>query len=82
MNGDERMRDDGAENDYLWDRSGPVDLDVARMERLLRGQAHADAPRRAPPQIPARTRGFVRTACRSAYVRTAQIPGNDRDGDE
>ena len=60
MNGDERMRDDGTENDYLWDRSGPVDLDVARMERLLRGQAHADVARRArgasPPEPALRMR--------------------------
>jgi hypothetical protein len=44
MNGDGRMHD---HNDYLWDRSGLVDLEVARLERLLRGHAHADAPRRA-----------------------------------
>lgn len=51
-NGDERMHDDdkrgdGQGNDYLWDRTGPVDLEVARLERLLRRHAHADAPRRA-----------------------------------
>jgi ferric-dicitrate binding protein FerR (iron transport regulator) len=44
MNGDERMHHD---DDYLWDRSGPVDADIARLERLLRGYGHAGAPRRA-----------------------------------
>ena len=44
MNGDERMHDN---DDYLWDRGGPVDPEIARLERLLRGHAHADAPRRA-----------------------------------
>lgn len=43
MNGDEAMHD---KDDYLWDRSGPVDPEIARLERLLRGHAHADAPRR------------------------------------
>ena len=53
MNGGERMQDDGMDNDYLWDRSGPVDLEVARLERLLRGHAHADAPRRAGVHVTA-----------------------------
>jgi hypothetical protein len=44
MNGDERMHQD---DDYLWDRRGPVDADVARLERLLGGYRHAGAPRRA-----------------------------------
>ena len=43
MNGDERMHQD----DYLWDRSGPVEADVARLERLLGGYRHGNAPRRA-----------------------------------
>ena len=59
MNGDERMHDD-VDNDYLWDRSGPVDLEVARLERLLRGHAHADVARRArvatPPKPVVRVR--------------------------
>jgi hypothetical protein len=50
MNGEERMHDN---DDYLWDRSGPVDLEIARLERLLRGHAHADAPRRVPPALQA-----------------------------
>ena len=54
MNGDERMREEGMDNDYLWDRSGLVDLEVASLERLLRGHAHADVPRRAPVALPAK----------------------------
>lgn len=46
MNGDHDMHD---HDDYLWDRSGPVDPQVARLERLLRGHAHVDAPRRVRP---------------------------------
>jgi hypothetical protein len=42
------------DNDYLWDRSGPVDLEVARLERLLRAHAYADAPRRARVDVPAK----------------------------
>ena len=60
MNGDERMREEGMDNDYLWDRTGPVDLEVARLERLLRGHAHADVARRArvatPPKPVVRVR--------------------------
>lgn len=33
MSGDEH-------NDYLWDRSGPVDSEIARLERLLRPHGH------------------------------------------
>lgn len=46
MNGDERMRDEGMDNHYLWDRSGPVDPEVARLEGLLRGYVHRETPRR------------------------------------
>lgn len=60
MNGGERMREEGMDNDYLWDRTGPVDLEVARLERLLRGHAHADVARRArvasPPKPVVRVR--------------------------
>lgn len=52
MNGDERMQGGDMDNDYLWDRSGPVDLEVVRLERLLRGHAHADAPRRTRVDVP------------------------------
>ena len=66
MNGDQRRRDDGMGNDYLWDRSGPVDLEVARLERLLRGHAHDfDASRRSPSAVaivPARARRRWRAA--------------------
>ena len=60
MNGDQRRPDDGMDNDYLWDRRGPVELEVARLERLLRGHAHdVDAQRRSPRAVavvPARAR--------------------------
>lgn len=54
MNGDDfKPRDD----DYLWDRSGPVDAEVARLERLLRVHAHdAAAPRRVPSARSLRSR--------------------------
>jgi len=51
MSGDERMRDDGMDNDYLWDRSGPVDPEIARLERLLGAHAHTHAPRRVRSAI-------------------------------
>lgn len=54
MNGDEM------DNDYLWDRSGPVDLEAARLERLLRGHAHADAPRRARVDVPVKPVAYSR----------------------
>lgn len=44
MNGDERPFE---ADDYLWDRSGPADVGVARLERLLGSYGHCDAPRRA-----------------------------------
>lgn len=69
MSGDERMRDDGMDNDYLWDRSGPVDPEVARLERLLRDSAHADVPRRvrrSPTPVPARPRRRWRMALATA----------------
>ena len=60
MSGDERMQNDGMDNDYLWDRSGPVDLEVARLERLLRGHAHVDVPRRVRAAAPVKTRMRLR----------------------
>ncbi len=47
MKGDERMH--GDDDDYLWDRSGPVDPQVARLERLLGAYAHANTAGR--PQV-------------------------------
>lgn len=75
MNGDDDMHDEFMHDndDYLWDRSGPVDPQVARLERLLRGHAHADAPRRArhpaqaKPVATARRRRW-RTAFAAAAV--------------
>ena len=43
---------DGQRDDYLWDRSGPVDPEIARLEHLLRGHAQ-QAPRRAARSVPA-----------------------------
>ena len=45
--------DEDRRDDYLWDRSGPVDPEIARLERLLRGHAHAQVPRRAARSVPA-----------------------------
>jgi len=45
MNGEEGMH--GHDDDYLWERKGAADPEVARLERLLGAYAHADAPRRA-----------------------------------
>jgi hypothetical protein len=45
-----------ADDDYLWDRSGPVDPEVARLERLLGGYAHATPLRRARRGTPAKPR--------------------------
>ena len=74
MNGDERMREEGMDNDYLWDRTGPVDLEVARLERLLRGHAHADVARRArvatPPKPVVRVR---RRGWRIAFAAAAML---------
>ena len=70
MNGDERMRDRG--DDYLWDRSGAIDPEVARLERLLGAYAHADLPRRrlrtASTQAQARPRRRWRIAFAAAAV--------------
>lgn len=48
MSGNGSIRDD----DYLWDRSGPVDADVAQLERLLSPYAHRAerGPARNPEQ--------------------------------
>jgi hypothetical protein len=73
MNGEEPMRDD-----YLWDGSGPVDPDVARLERVLRGHAHA-APRRgrspeaAPPPGRWRHRRWQATFAVAALVAVCAI---------
>ena len=70
MNGDERMRD-GMDNDYLWDRSGPVDPEIARLERLLHGHAHVDVPRRArvvPKPLPRMRRRRWRVALAAAAM--------------
>lgn len=73
MNGDNTPIQGGMhDDDYLWDRSGPVDLEVARLERLLRGHAHdVDAPRRSPRAVavvPARARRRWRVAFAAAAM--------------
>lgn len=79
MNGDEHMRDenkpdDGMDNDYLWDRRGLVDPEVAGLERLLRGHAHGDVPRRprvaSPPKPALRVR---RRGLRVALAAAAML---------
>ena len=67
------MQDDGMDNDYLWDRSGPVDLEVARLERLLRGYAHADAPRRTLSVSPRKPVARPRRRWRSAFAAAAML---------
>lgn len=67
MNGDERMHGNGA--DYLWDRIGAPDPDVAALEQLLQGQAHDGAPRRrAPVQATRRPRRRWKIALAAAAV--------------
>ena len=67
MNGDERMH--GHDDDYLWDRSGAVDPEVARLESLLGAYAHADMPRRATAtQAPFRPHRRWRIAFAAAAV--------------
>lgn len=74
MNGDERMREEGMDNDYLWDRTGPVDLEVARLERLLRGHAHADVARRARVAFPSKPVVSVRRrGWRIAFAAAAML---------
>lgn len=76
MNGNGRDRDDGidagAGSDYLWDRSGAVDPDVARLERLLGGFAHdRDARRphaRTATPLARRPRRRLRIAFAAAAV--------------
>lgn len=74
MNGDERMRDDGMDNDYLWDSSGPVDPEIARLERLLLGNAHANVPRRVRSAIRAKPApNSHRRRWRAAFAAAAVI---------
>jgi hypothetical protein len=68
MNGDERMHH---EDDYLWDRSGPIDADVARLERLLGGYGHAGAPRRTG--VPLRRAVRLRRRWRIALAAAAVL---------
>ncbi len=48
MTVDERMHE---HDDYLWERKGEVDPEVARLETLLGAYAHAGAPRRLQPPV-------------------------------
>ena len=73
-NGDDRMHDNGMDSDYLWDRSGPVDLEVARLERLLRGHAHVEVPRRAATASTPGTKPRVRSrGWRIAFAAAAML---------
>ena len=77
MNGDERMRDD-MDNDYLWDRSGPVAPEIARLERLLLGHAHVEEPRRAgvaPKALPRMRRRRWRAALAAAAMLAVCVLG-------
>jgi len=77
MNGDERMHDDG--DDYLWDHSGQVDPQVARLERLLGAYAHPETPRRqlvssVAPSVTALHRGNRRhLRWRAAFAAAAVL---------
>lgn len=56
------MSDETNTDDYLWDRRGPADADIARLERLLaprawRPRPRPDAPRRQSPAPRPRRRG-------------------------
>ena len=78
MNGDERMREEGMDNDYLWDRSGPVDPEIARLERLLHGHAQVDVPRRArvvPKALPRMRRRRWRAALAAAAMLAVCVLG-------
>jgi ferric-dicitrate binding protein FerR (iron transport regulator) len=68
------MRDDGMDNDYLWDRSGPVYPEIARLERLLGAHAHADAPRRVRSAIRAKpAQNSRRRRWRAAFAAAAVV---------
>ena len=73
MSGDERMQGGDIDNDYLWDRSGPVDLEVARLERLLRGHAHAAAPRRTRVDVPVKPVALSRRRRWNVVFATAAV---------
>ncbi len=74
MNGDNTpFHDDGMDNDYLWDRSGPVDPEIARLERLLRGHAHAAVPCRVRLATPARVQTRPRRRWRVAFAAAATL---------
>lgn len=75
-----REYDTDRDNDYLWDRSGPVDLEVARLERLLsryalRDAQRATAPVPAPKIVPVRRRRNWRIALASAAAVAAIAVG-------
>ena len=64
--------------DYLWDRSGPPDLEVARLERLL-GQFRQQQPPRmlplAPPRHSNRGRWFFALTLTAAAASVLLLVG-------
>ena len=71
-----RERDDGAGDGdaYLWDRSGPVDAEVARLEALLGGHAHRGGRRlRARARLPVDSPQGRRRRWRPAFQLAAVL---------
>ena len=66
---------DDERNDYLWDRTGPVDPEVARLESLLRPLGHSrDAARSNLPLSPRRVSGARAGSTRTFRLQTALRP--------
>lgn len=79
MSGDERNHggaNDPSQDDYLWDRKGPADPEIARLERLLGIYAHAAAPRRplrAPPSLARHDASRPRRRWRAGFAVAAVL---------
>ena len=70
-----REHDIDRDDDYLWDRSGPVDLEIARLERLLAPYALRQTRRAAPAATarPRRRRGWPIALASAAAVAMLAI---------